>query len=100
MQTIISNAYSKASQCDQVKIQESSNSPKTDSAEDMLQTEENFHLLFSTIVWFLEHDPYTNVAMGLDVNFRKVNQENFKAKKGTNTDMLKALIQKNGDTFW
>ena len=43
--------------------------PKPDSTEEMLHQEKNFMSLFSTIVWFIEQDMYTNVAMTLDVNF-------------------------------
>ena len=50
--------------------------PKDDSTNKLLQSEFNFHLLFSTIVWFLEHELHTDIAMNLDVNFRQILQEN------------------------
>ena len=48
---------------------DTSDLPKSDSTKELLQQEKNFMSLFSTIVWFIEQDPYTNVAMTLDVNF-------------------------------
>ena len=88
----------KTSQDEKEQNMETSDLPIADPTK-MLQSEQDFQSLFATIVWFLEHDLSTKVAMGLDVNFWKVNQENFKAKKGSDTDMLKAIIQKGGDTF-
>ena len=67
-----------------------------DSSEEMLQVEQNFHPIFSTIVWFLEQNLFTNVAMHLDVNCRKVKQTNFTAsnRKGFHT-----ALNVYGDTF-
>src|SRR5687768_14191711 len=67
-----------------------------DSSEEMLQVEQNFHLVFSTIVWFLEQDPFTNVAMHLDVNCQKVIQSNFTA---SNRKDLHTALKVDGDTF-
>ena len=63
----------------------------------MLQVEQNFHLVFSTIVWFLEQDLFTNIAMHLDVNYRQVKQEKFMAANRKN--IHNAITKANGDTF-
>ena len=42
---------------------------ETDSVKGKLQLQKIFNLLFSTIVWFIEQDPYTNIAMHIDVNY-------------------------------
>ena len=43
--------------------------PQAVTADDMLLIEKNFDSLFSTIVLFIEQDPFSNVPMNLDVNF-------------------------------
>src|SRR5688572_25170149 len=78
---------------------EFSASSKADLKSKELQIMQNFDSLFLTIIWFLEHDPYTNSAMNLDVNYLKVKQENFKASRGTDKDIYDAITVKNGDTF-
>jgi len=55
--------------------------------------------LFSTIVWFIEQDPYTNVAMTLDVNYCIVKQLNFNTDTlTTGKDINKAIMDTTGDT--
>ena len=61
--------------------------------KEMLLQEKNFMLLFSTIVWFIEQDMYTNVAMTLDVNFWQVKQINFFTNTSEGKDMNKAIMQ-------
>ena len=81
IQNIIKNAYSEA----QEKEQEPSEPDKEvkkkfkfkSGEEELLEVQQNFHSNFSTIVWFIEQDPFLNVAMNLDVNFRKVKYTNF-----------------------
>lgn len=68
-----------------------------DSTHDLLQNETNFYSLFSTIIWLIDHDLYTNVAMNLDVNFQRVKQENFRSAKGMG--IRKGITEDNGDTF-
>ena len=50
------------------------------STKPKLQCQQHFDTLFSTIVLFLEQDPFTNIAMNLDVNFcsqaRKFQEKN------------------------
>ena len=75
-----------------------SDSQNDDSSSEMLQSEQNFDSLFSTIVWFIEQDPYTNIAMNLDVNCRKVDIGNFQ----TVTDgrkMIDEIWKETGKTF-
>jgi len=69
IQDIITEAYSKAPLGEKETSTGNTGSRSHGSANDILQTETNFNSLFSTIVWFLEQDPYTNVAFNLDVNF-------------------------------
>lgn len=74
---------------------------ETDVHDDdkMLQVKQNFESLFSTIVWFLEQDPYTNVAMNLEVNYCKVKQENYFVPTPTGKDFQTAIMEKGGTTF-
>src|SRR5688572_24435042 len=94
IQGSIKKAYMQALQIDLVPSKKTSefpesDLPESDSQDDMLQHKENFHLLLSTIVWFMEHDLYTNIALHLDTNFLKVKQEDFRAALGTDTDIQK-----------
>src|SRR6478735_8401872 len=68
------------------------------STNPELQCEQHFDTLFSTIVLFLEQDPFTNIAMNLDVNFCRVKQENFKKKTDGKT-MQEEIWMEGGDTF-
>ena len=99
IQEKIKQAYSNATEYIQVANKEAFNPPEADSSNEMLQSEQEFHSILSTIVWFLEHDPYTNIAMNLDVNFRKVKQGNFKSKKEMGKDFMETVMQENGNTF-
>ena len=99
IQNIIKKAYSEVQQSDQAPNKESSNSSNAASLDNMLQFERNFNSLFPTIVWFLEHDPFTNIAMNLDVNFWKVKQDNLISSEETDTDILNSIKQKDGNTF-
>ena len=65
--------------------------------EDPLQVEENFKSFLATIALFIDQDPYSGVAMNLDVNYRRGKQENFTAEKGK--DIQKAILEKDGSTF-
>src|SRR5688572_20709574 len=97
IQDIIKKAYSEALTKEQAPYNKINLTNKVDSTEEMLQVEQNFHLVFSTIVWFLEQDPFTNIAMHLDVNYRQVKQENFTA--ANRKDIHNAITKANGDTF-
>ena len=68
IQGIIKEAYSNVSQSQPEPNTEPPEPPEQDSTEDLLHLEQNFLLLFTTAVWFLEHDPYMSVAMNLNVN--------------------------------
>ena len=72
IQEKVKNAYSDVPQLKQASNMESTDATKGDSNAGKLQEIKNFNLLFSTIVWFLEHDLYTNTAMNLNVNYQIV----------------------------
>lgn len=95
----IQTAYSTIPQSKQGPTKATKDKPKSFSKKDMLHFEQNFNSLLSTIVLFLEHDPFTNIAMNLDVNYRRVKQENFEAKRNTEEDIQKSIQKVNGDDF-
>ena len=78
--------------------QKTSDPVEDDSNPELLNSEQNFDSLLSTIVWFIEQDPYTNIAMNLDVNYCKVQQENFKMVM-EGRDMLDEIWKEEGKTF-
>ena len=97
IQDIINLSYSEAVQKGLLPYKDTNlTSEVDDSSDEMLQVEKNFHLVFSTIVWFLDQDPFTNVAMHLDVNCRKVKQTNFTA---ANRKDIHSALKVDGDTF-
>ena len=68
IQSLITKAYLEVAQSE---LEPNINTPElleADSTEELLPLEQNFQSLFTTIVWFLEHDPYTSIAMNLDIN--------------------------------
>lgn len=67
--------------------------------DKMLEVKQKFESLFSTIVWFVEQDPYTNVAMNLEVNYCKVKQDNYFVLTPTGKDFHTALMEIGGTTF-
>ena len=69
IQEEIKKAYSIALKRDLLPYKQFNFTFNIDSSEEMLQVEQNFNSFFSTIVWFLEQDPFTNTTMHLDVNF-------------------------------
>ena len=71
--------------------------PEVVPDDPFFDIDKNFDSYLSTIVMFLEQEPYYNVAMHLDVNCQQVHQENFESAQGTN---FKDEIFKNkGDSF-
>ena len=97
IQEKVKNAYLDVPQKKQASNLESTDASKGDATAHMLLQEvKNFNLLFSTIVWFLEHDPFMNTAMNLDVNCRIVKQDNFTTSKGTNKCIYNAITVKKG----
>src|SRR5688572_3695166 len=97
IQDFINLSYSEAVQKGLLPYKDTNlTSEVDDSSEEMLRVEQNFHSVFSTIVWFLDQDPFTNVAMYLDVNCRKVKQTNFTA---ANRKDLHTALKVDGDTF-
>src|SRR3954468_7717899 len=68
------------------------------STNAVLQCEHHFDTLFLTVVLFLEQDPFTNIAIYLDVNFCKVKQKNYKKKTDGKT-MQDEIWMEGGDTF-
>src|SRR5687768_8061427 len=96
---MIKKAYLEVPQRKQAPKENTSDAPPDDSTGDMIQSKTNFNSLYSTVVWFLEHDSFTNVAMNLNANCCKVVQENFKAKKKMDINFQEAIQEKNGDTL-
>src|SRR5688500_6429417 len=70
---------------------------QAEKLDEIFQVDENFHSFLSTIVLFIEQEPFSNVPMNLDVNFRHVNQENYAQENGR--DMKEAIFEENRDTF-
>ena len=83
IQVLIEGRLSKALMSEQEPNKDMSDLPEADSKGPTLQYNEIFHSMFMTFVWFMEHDPFTNTAMTLDVNCWKTMQENFKNSLGT-----------------
>ena len=69
IQKIIKKTYWKDLKSELVTDIKMPDSMQPDSEEKLVQSETNFQLLISTIVWFLEHDLYADVTMNLDVNY-------------------------------
>ena len=65
--------------------------------DETLFVEKNFECLLPTIILFLEQESISNVSMNLNVNFRRVRQENFTDSKRENFNS--ALFEANGKTF-
>ena len=65
--------------------------------EESFHIERNFDSLFSTIILFLEQEPYTSVPMNLDVNFWRFNQENFVQTGGIS--MKEQVFKPDGKSF-
>ena len=53
--------------------------------------------MISTIILFIEQEPYSNVLMNLNVNFRRVQQGNFMPVEGDNFE--DAIYEDNGRKF-
>ena len=98
IQSKIKTAYSSV-QRELVQQKETSEVSKSNSKVNNLQIDKNFNTLLPTVIWFLEHDPYTNVTMNLDVNFRKVFQENYKLKSTGGKTMAEGIKENDGTTF-
>ena len=81
----------------QLFTKDASNSPQADSSQDLYQIEKIFESHLSTIVLFIDQDPYFNVAMNLDVNCCRVHQENFTLDTGSSIN--DAIFVENGATF-
>src|SRR5688500_633897 len=64
---------------------------------NMFHIQNGFKSLLPTMVWFIEQDPYTNVSMNLDVNFRCVHQQNFRQNEGEN--IQEAILEEDGKMF-
>src|SRR5688500_6647193 len=58
-QNLIKDAYLEASQKEKLQNKHPYTHAEFEGEDDMLQYRENFHSVFSTIVLFMEHDPYT-----------------------------------------
>ena len=97
IQVIINLKYTEAVQKGLLPYKDTNlTSEVDDSSEEMLRVEQNFHSVFSTIVWFLDQDPFTNVAMHLDVICQIVKQTNYTA---SNRKDIHTALKVDGDTF-
>ena len=97
IQKIIKNAYLEALKEDLITHKNSNVTSTDDDTGEMLHLAQNFQSVFSTVVWFLEQDPFTNVAMHLDVNCWKVKQGNYTAEN--KKDEHFAIQDETGNTF-
>ena len=66
--------------------------------DELLGINKNFEAHLPSITLFLEQDSYLNEAMHLDLNFRSVDQDNYKKQKQGKT-MSEAINEENGLTF-
>lgn len=73
------------------------NIPQAESVDSMMSEERNFESLLSTLVLFIDQEPFSNVAMNLEVNFWHVCQGNF--SNINNTNFLNEIFKDGGDTF-
>ena len=71
---------------------------ETEEVNEFYEVQTNFESFVSTIVMFIEHEPYSKMAMNLDTNFRRVLQENYKKVKNGMT-MEQSIFQDKGNTF-
>ena len=86
-------------QCVQAKpaSKDTSEFEETVLGDSIFVVEKNFDSFFSTIILFIEQDPFFKVAMNLDVNFQQVHQENYKANEHSN--IKDTVFQENGNSF-
>jgi len=78
-------------------IKDNPDLPQVASSGDVFLLEDNFNSLLTSMILFVEQDPYSNVAMHLDVNFWKVCQENFDTEE--EETIKTAIFEENGDSF-
>ena len=71
---------------------------ETEEVNEFFEVQKNFESLIPSIMLFIEHEPYTNVAMNLDTNFRRVLQQNYKKPKNGLT-MEQSIHAPKGNTF-
>jgi len=71
---------------------------ETEEVNEFYEVQTNFESFVSTIVMFIEHEPYSKIAMNLDTNYRRVLQENYKKVKNGMT-MEQSIFQDKGNTF-
>ena len=76
---------------------ETPSTPQTKGTENMFQIENNFESMISTIILFIEQEPFSNVLMNLNVNFRRVQQGNFMPVEGDNFE--DAIYEEEGKKF-
>jgi hypothetical protein len=98
IQSKIKDAYSSA-QHELMQQKEKSEVSNSNSKANNLQIDKNFYSLLLTVVWFLEHDSYTNVTMNLDINFCKVFQENYELKSTGGKTMAEGIKEEDSTTF-
>ena len=67
-----------------IPMKKLSDIPESVLEDPFFHIDKHFDSYLSTIVLFLEQEPFFNVAMHLDVNFQQVHQENFEPALGTN----------------
>jgi hypothetical protein len=101
IQKVLKSAYAKIpfNQLHQSKATSKNNSEKPQAVptDNVFFIEKNFDSLLPTIVLFINQEPFSNVAMNLDVNFWHVQQENLIQLEGPT--IKDAIFEKGGDTF-
>jgi hypothetical protein len=78
-------------------IKNSLDLPQVLPNDKMFHIQSKFESCLPTVVLFIDQDPFTNVAMNLDVNFCCVHQQNFMQSDGEN--IQDAILMKNGKSF-
>ena len=84
-----------------VKTAQKDPSDLSDSSplDQMFIIDKKFNSLFSTIALFIKQEPFSNVSMNLNANFRCVQQENYTKIKVDGSTIQDAIFKENGKTF-
>ena len=78
---------------------DSSNNLNIESYDDFFDVQKNFESILPTIMLFLEQEPLFNTAMNLDVNFRRVRQQNFMKQGHDGATIQESIFKEDGNTF-
>ena len=72
---------------------------ETEPVGDLFLKQKPFPSLLPMVTLFLEQEPVSSLAMNLDVNYCRVNQENYNKKWETEKTMQEMIFIQDGDSF-